>query len=246
MQASSSDVMLRRAFLHPRSLFSLLAAPPATCAVPSANQPERFGTIGIILHTTEAGLRSSRYSVIAGRNTNYLLASDGTLETIVPERLFADHAGQSMWGARTDLSWQTIGIEIVGYHTSALTHAQYDTLEPLIRKLQETYSIPDEFVLAHYQVAYNEPDGVPQRGRKLDGSNIDWGRLGIKHTRDDPDVRAGRMQLGPVIEAIYAAEAAGKSFPLVAHVPRRFLPRKPLAALDAQSKNYKGRRVGGD
>jgi hypothetical protein len=200
----------------------------------------RKSTEYIIVHTTEGGEGGIVDLIEKNRLANFLIHKNGKTREMIGRNCYADHAGQSAWYDRRDLSWHSIGIEIVGMHNGTLTRAQEDSLRDLLREIIQEYDIPDESVLAHYQVAYDEPGGIPTRGRKWDGTNINWRALGIAHNTEDPlitiPISAGGIRPGGVQYA-YQAERDGKRMPYVDYVPEKYLSRPVRAA------RYAGQRV---
>ncbi len=170
---------------------------------------KRRSTKFVILHTTEAKDESSFNAVFNGGLANFLVDTKGNVYETIGRDKIAYHAGKSIWGGTKNLNECSIGIEIAGYHYAPLTEQQYASLRILIKILQNEYKIPDENVLAHYQVAYDVnryTGGKKARGRKIDGINIDWQKLGIRHRTDDPDVKAGSVKEDPFLSAVRAYE----------------------------------------
>lgn len=164
----------------------------------------RPSTRYIILHTTEAGNRSSLNSVYRKGACNYLVQTDGTVYRIISRSKIANHAGRSMWNGRTNLSEISVGIEIVGYHDNPPTFAQIKALKQLISELQAIYKLSDKAVLTHSMIAYGTPNewfSENHRGRKrccmLAGTLELRKKLGLDNVfSEDPDVRAGRLKTG--------------------------------------------------
>ena len=106
-------------------------------------------------------------------SAHYLIARDGEVLALVPERLRAWHAGVSAWGGVTDVNSRSIGIELdnpgheLGY--PPFPEPQIAALEALLTDVLARWSIPPERVLGHACVA---------PGRKIDpGEKLDWRRL---------------------------------------------------------------------
>ena len=177
--------------------------------LPADRTRTRSSTEYIILHTTEGEFPGSLAKIRRFANAHYLLDRDGTVYSIVPLNRWANHAGRSMWEGKENLSDRSIGIEIVGYHYGKITDRQYDSLKPLVGELQQRYGRKDEHVLGHFQIAYavNQwTQGKKARGRKKDGINIDWQKIGVDHRTDDPDVKAGRVIPDQFLQGILARE----------------------------------------
>lgn len=163
----------------------------------------RQSTEHIVLHTTEAGPRSSLNSVRRRGLANYLVNENGTIHRIVRHDKVAWHAGRSMWDGLTGLNDHSIGVEFVGEHDTRPTKDQLRSGEHLISELQGIYPrVRDEDVLPHSMVAYGTPNewySEDHRGRK-GGCGMFFARsdirdeLGIGEApSDDPDVEEGRL-----------------------------------------------------
>jgi hypothetical protein len=142
--------------------------------------------------------------LLANGEAHYMVGLNGHVYNIVERGRLAYHAGTSMWNGRTDVDKFSIGIEVVGYHHSALTLAQYRALKELITNIQRIYRISDDQVLCHSMVAYGEPNQWhrrPHRGRKRCGMQFARDTVRAKLGLDrkpsyDPDLRAGRLTIG--------------------------------------------------
>jgi len=168
----------------------------------------RKSTRYIIVHTAEAGLKNTLHVVSEGKrmrggrrtyggHTHYVVGRDGKTYRILDKKYRADHAGKSMWNGRKNISDVSIGIELVGFHHSTITDAQYRSLEHLLDILQRIYKVGDKSVLTHSQVAYGGPNPWfrrDHRGRKKCAQNFDRYAAGVSRGWTyDPDVRAGRL-----------------------------------------------------
>jgi len=172
----------------------------------------------IVVHTSEGGLSStlrvvSRGKVVRGRritaggHAHYVIGRDGTTYRTLDKRYVADHAGLSMWDGVPNVSQVSIGIELVGYHYTEITAAQYRSLGMLLELLRKVYHLEDRQVLTHSQVAYGTPNRwirEDHRGRKRCAKNFDRSRAGLGPTwAFDPDVRSGRLAADAELAAIY-------------------------------------------
>jgi hypothetical protein len=187
---------------------------------PKFKKVPRRQTWYIIVHTSELGL-SATLRVVAkgkqltnGRSTpgghaNYVIARNGDTYRILDKQFRADHAGLSMWKGRQDISSVSIGIELVGYHNAPLTDAQYRSVALLVKILQKVYSLDDQAVLTHSQIAYGRPNPwfpKDHRGRKRCAKNFDRARAGLGPTvGNDPDVIAGRLLPDPYLADLFYA-----------------------------------------
>lgn len=174
--------------------------------------PSRKKTYYIILHNTEGMALGAIDEWIEKRKTHFVLDLDGTVYPIVNVNGIANHAGKSMWDGRItnrSINYCSIGIECVGYNDGKLTDKQYKSLKPLLHHLMSRFKVNDSGVLGHYQVSYNrmtDKSGTifKQRGRKEDGINIEWKRLGIRHRTYDKDVAAGRIRANGALNELYS------------------------------------------
>src|SRR3989344_1429687 len=181
--------------------------------LPANRTRTRPSTDYIILHNTQGNFQGDLNVIKKHAKANYLVNKDGMVYSIVRPEKWANHAGRSIWEGREWLSDYSIGIEIVGYNFEPLTDRQYTSLKPLVEELQKRYGIKDREVLAHFQIAYDVnhwTNWKKGRGRRKDGINIDWVKLGINHRTDDPDVKAGRVIPDEFLEAILAREERRK------------------------------------
>jgi len=139
----------------------------------------------IIVHTSEAGLRSTLNSVSRGKrvrksrtcggHAHYVIARNGRTYRILGKRYVADHAGTSMWKGETDISKVSLAIELVGYHYTSVTKQQYRSIGILIDILCGVYGLNDRAVLTHSQIAYGKPNRwvrAYHRGRKRCGLSV--------------------------------------------------------------------------
>jgi hypothetical protein len=179
----------------------------------------RISTRFIIVHTSEAGLRSTLYTLSRGKKYNnkslskgghahYVVSRKGKVYYILSHNYRANHAGLSMWDGISDISSHSLGIELVGYHYGEITKAQYKSLSILITYLRTLYSVLGKNILCHSQVSYGNPNQWyrrPHRGRKRCALNFDRSRIGLKNERwiFDPDVKAGRLATDANIAKVF-------------------------------------------
>jgi len=113
-------------------------------------------------HPYYQGIRGLRVSA------HFFVRRDGSLIQCVPCGLRAWHAGASEWRGRSRCNDFSVGIELEGSDDTPFTDAQYASLLPLVRVLEQHYPIED--VTGHSDIA---------PGRKTDpGPHFDWARLG--------------------------------------------------------------------
>lgn len=162
----------------------------------------RSKTLGIVLHTTEAGDRSSKDCVHTAGSAHYLVTYGGKVYRIIEKHRVAMHAGRSMWKDNEMLSLTHIGIEVVGHHEKEPTKEQIKALKILIQELQNIYGLSDDDVVTHSMVAYGNPNrwhNYTHRGRKrcamLYAREDIRKAIGLDNTfSTDPDVVEGRLQ----------------------------------------------------
>jgi len=163
----------------------------------------------VIIHSTEGPFCASLTKLYPNGNSHYLIDTDGTTYSIMPEWAVADHAGVSRWDGRDAVSTFSIGIEFVGYTKYDFTQLQYRQGRLLLHELLNRYS--GATALGHYEVAVGprRRDGRailnsqaelfrqgklrtrPGRGRKTDPVFVRWDSLGVVHSGRDPDVMNG-------------------------------------------------------
>lgn len=139
---------------------------------PSPNHDARRPSYVILHHTgsatTERGLQVLSDPAKAV-SAHYLIAQDGTIYQLVDERARAWHAGESRWGAVTDINSLSIGVELVNDGVAPYPEAQLAALLALLADLRQRYQIPAANFLGHADVA-------PRR--KADpGPNFPWRAL---------------------------------------------------------------------
>lgn len=167
----------------------------------NAKRPYRSSTRYIVLHTTEGADRPSLNTLHRHGTCNYMVATDGTIYTIISDGKVSKHAGRSMWYGSQNLSNLSIGIEIVGYHNKKITKKQTAAIKLLVASLKKKYHLKDEAVVTHSMVAYGSPNqwfAKKHRGRKRCGmlfaSASFRTSIGLKGSFSvDPDVKAGRL-----------------------------------------------------
>lgn len=106
-------------------------------------------------------------------SAHYVIEESGRIHHLVDDDKRAWHAGVSYWNGITDLNSTSLGIEIVnkghdfGYED--FPQKQMDAVINLCKKLQKIYSISDDNILGHSDIA---------PGRKIDpGEKFPWERM---------------------------------------------------------------------
>ena len=245
--------------------FVALAAPLDAGALSFSNRyrsprnPERAmrkSTKLIVLHTTEAGSRSSLNKLCERGEAHYCIDEKGVAYRIVDRNREAFHAGRSMWNAKEECDSYSIGIEVVGYHDKPVTLAQLESIRELVAMLKKEYKIDDAHVLCHSHVAYGAPNKWQKRnhrGRKRCGMLFAMPsvrqRIGLRSKPAyDPDVRAKRLVVGdPYLERVLYGTTdtmAGKLGRNVAQEPSPgifsalFTKRQPDMPNEPEKENY--------
>ena len=111
----------------------------------------------VILHHTSDDTADQALRTLADPlrsvSAHYLIARDGRIIQLVDERARAWHAGESRWGADTDLNSASLGIELDNNGQEAFPAAQIAALLRLLTDITERYHIPAANVLGHADVA---------------------------------------------------------------------------------------------
>ncbi len=145
---------------------------------PSPNfGPRRDGAVPslIVIHYTAMADAQSALDRLCDPETevsaHYLIASDGTLHSLVAEDQRAWHAGAGSWGPLTDINSNSIGIELDNDGFSPFSDALMTSLEALLDGLMDRWAIPAPRIIGHSDMA---------PGRKTDpGPRFDWRRLAL-------------------------------------------------------------------
>ena len=228
----------RSGVLKTLAIWAALVAPLSAGALSFSNRyrsprnPERAVRKSarlIVLHTTEAGARSSLNKLSERGEAHYCIDEKGVAYRIVDRNREAFHAGRSMWNGKEECDSCSIGIEVVGNHDKPVTLAQLDAIRDLLVLLKKEYRIDDAHVLCHSHVAYGAPNKWQKRnhrGRKRCGMLFAMPsvrqRLGLKmKPAFDPDVRARRLVVGdPYLEKVLY----GKTDTMVGKLGRNVAP----------------------
>jgi N-acetylmuramoyl-L-alanine amidase len=122
----------------------------------SPNFDDRRPNFVIIHHTSDDTVERALGTLtdpIRAVSAHYLIGRDGAIHQLVDERTRAWHAGESKWGANTDINSSSIGIEIDNNGREPFPGAQISALLALLADLQDRYRIPKANVLGHADVA---------------------------------------------------------------------------------------------
>ena len=247
------------------AIWVALAAPLSAGALSFSNRyrsprnperPIRKATRLIVLHTTEAGARSSLNKLSERGEAHYCIDEKGVAYRIVDRNREAFHAGRSMWNGKEECDSYSIGIEVVGHHNKPVTLAQLEAIRDLLGLLKKEYKISDAQVVCHSHVAYGAPNKWQKRnhrGRKRCGMLFAMPsvrqRLGLKaKPAFDPDVRARRLVVGdPYLEKVLYGKVdtmVGKLGRNVASAPQEgffasfFNKKPPERPNEPEKENY--------
>jgi N-acetylmuramoyl-L-alanine amidase len=121
---------------------------------------------GIILHSTDAGEKSSRETLThGGVSAHYLVTEDGRIYNLVSDEDTAYHAGKTTGQYAGYNNSNTIGIEQVHIDGQPWAPAQVAATARLVAHLKNKYGVVDDGILGHSDVA---------PGRKQDPLNFPW------------------------------------------------------------------------
>ena len=218
-------------------------------------RPVRSSTRLVVLHTTEAGARSSLNKLSERGEAHYCIDEKGVVHRIVDRNREAFHAGRSMWCGREECDNHSIGIEVVGFHDKPVTLAQLEAIRELVAILKKEYKLKDTQVVCHSHVAYGAPNKWNKknhRGRKRCGMLFAMSsvrqKLDLKSKPAyDPDVRAKRLVVGdPYLEKVLYGNIdtmAGRLGRNVAPEPKKFLSsffskKSPDMPNEPEKENY--------
>ena len=122
----------------------------------SPNFDDRRPNFVIIHHTSDDTVGEALDTLTdPGRavSAHYLIGRDGAVHQLVDERNRAWHAGESKWGADTDINSSSLGIELDNNGHEPFPPAQISALLELLTDIQTRYAIPKANVLGHADVA---------------------------------------------------------------------------------------------
>lgn len=123
---------------------------------PSPNFNERKPNYVILHHTSNDTVAQALRTLadpIRRVSAHYLIGRDGTIIQLVDERARAWHAGESKWGADTDLNSASIGIELDNNGDEPFAEAQIAALLHLLADIKQRFQIPAANFLGHADVA---------------------------------------------------------------------------------------------
>ncbi|MES2353632.1 MAG: N-acetylmuramoyl-L-alanine amidase [Pseudomonadota bacterium] len=123
---------------------------------PSPNFGDRRPNFVIIHHTGDSAVEQSLNTLTNPReelSAHYLISRDGMVYQLVDERARAWHAGDSRWGANTDLNSSSLGIELDNNGNEPFPDIQIIVLLTLLDDIKRRYHIPTENFLGHADIA---------------------------------------------------------------------------------------------
>ncbi len=130
----------------------------------------------IVIHATAASTTSSTVTWFLMEESqvsaHFVVGKDGRVVQMVSLEKRAWHAGPSAWGWATNLNHSSIGIEMVNLNDGKdpYPEAQVQATAALVRFLRQRYTIGEENIVTHEQIA------LPF-GRKDDPKGFDMARL---------------------------------------------------------------------
>ncbi len=167
-QYNSFRTLTRHAMALMRTLLISLLLALAACAPlpqragiptewrPSPNFNERKPDYVILHHTSDDTVDQALRSLsnpLREVSAHYLIGRDGRIIQLVDERARAWHAGESKWGADTDINSASLGIELDNNGHEAFPEPQISALLRLLADIEARYHIPAANFLGHADVA---------------------------------------------------------------------------------------------
>jgi len=122
----------------------------------SPNFNERKPNFVVMHHTSDDSVDQALRTLsdpARSVSAHYLVGRDGAIIQLVDERARAWHAGESKWGADTDINSASLGIELDNNGREAFPDAQIAALLRLLADIRERYHIPVANFLGHADVA---------------------------------------------------------------------------------------------
>jgi len=153
--------LMRTLFLALLLVLAGCAPLPQRAGIPTAwqaspNFNERKPNYVILHHTSDDTIEQALRTLanpVRGVSAHYLIGRDGTIIQLVDERARAWHAGESKWGADTDLNSASLGIELDNNGHEPFAEAQVAALLRLLADVKQRYHIPVANFIGHADVA---------------------------------------------------------------------------------------------
>jgi hypothetical protein len=148
---------------------------PYTASPNRDDRPSDLGINCVVLHATAETTEGSRHWFLdptSKVSAHFVVSKEGEIFQSVPLEQRAWHAGVSELDGVPDVNNYSVGIEIVNRDdgTDPYTDVQYEAVARIIHQLRSRYTIPDERIVSHAQIA---------PGRKFDPVGFDFDRLRI-------------------------------------------------------------------
>ena len=124
--------------------------------LPSPNFNERRPNLVVLHHTSDATVAQALRTLsdpLREVSAHYLIGRDGGIIQLVDERARAWHAGESKWGADTDINSSSLGIELDNDGREPFPEAQIAALLRLLADIQQRYHIPAANFVGHADIA---------------------------------------------------------------------------------------------
>ncbi|MGP1676284.1 MAG: N-acetylmuramoyl-L-alanine amidase [Burkholderiales bacterium] len=153
--------LIRTPFLALLLALAACAPLPQRAGIPtewlaSPNFDQRKPNFVILHHTSDDSVDQALRTLtgtLRRVSAHYLIGRDGRIIQLVDERARAWHAGESKWGADTDINSVSLGIELDNNGREAFPDAQISALLRLLADIKERYRIPAANFLGHADVA---------------------------------------------------------------------------------------------
>ncbi len=110
----------------------------------------------ILHHTAQTSPEQTLFTFSITRtnvSAHYVIGRDGIVHQMLNDYMRAWHAGNSKWGAITDMNSCSLGIEIDNNGEEAFSDVQIDALIKLLTFLKKEYDIPQANFIAHSDIA---------------------------------------------------------------------------------------------
>ena len=144
---------------------------------PSPNWSDRGGVAidCVVIHDTECPEADSALAWFASPSSrvsaHYVIDRDGTIYRCVEDEVSAWHAGDCVFEGSADVDARSIGVDLVGFASTAYMPAQLDALVELCLSLCVRYRIALDRIVGHQDI-------VRPAGRKRDpGPHFPWAEV---------------------------------------------------------------------
>lgn len=132
---------------------------------PAVNAADWYATVNfnvrkpnfvILHHTAQSSAEQTLFTFSITRTSvsaHYVVGRDGVIYQMLNDYMRAWHAGNSRWGAITDMNSCSLGIEIDNNGEEPFSDAQINALITLLGFLKKEYDIPQANFIAHSDIA---------------------------------------------------------------------------------------------